>query len=41
MQIICVAIRKEVMLNRLEDVLALNIYVWGYTIVEGFKTEQS
>ena len=26
MQVICVAIRVEVMLNRLEDILVLNIY---------------
>ena len=45
-QAICVVIRKEVVPNRLEDLLALsNIYAQNFSvseiIMEGFKTEQS
>ena len=43
--VICVVIRKEVILNRLEDLLALNICAQNFSmseiIVEGFKIEQS
>ena len=44
-QVICVVIKKEVILNWLEDLLALNICaqnLWvSEIIVEGFKIEQS
>ena len=44
-QIICVVVRKQVILNRLEDLLALNPCAQNSSmskvIVEGFKIEQS
>ena len=44
-QIICVVMRKEVILNRLEELLALNICTKNFSaseiLMEGFKNEQS
>ena len=41
---VCVLIRKEVILNRLEDPFALNVCAQNFSmseiIVEGFKIEQ-
>ena len=44
-QVICVVMRKEVILNRLEELLALNIctknFLASEILMEGFKNKQS